>query len=325
MMALKEKNAMSTAPQGSVIQEHLPVLLAESIEALQVKPDGIYVDATFGRGGHCAEILSRLGEQGQLYAIDRDPLAIETALKRFSDDKRVHIIQGCFVDLEKLLAPFDLIGRVDGILFDLGVSSPQLDDAQRGFSFMQDGPLDMRMDPTQGVSAAEWINSASEDEIVRVLRNYGEERYAKRIAQFIVKARNEKPITRTMELADVITKGNPNWEHHKHPATRSFQAIRIFINQELDAIEKALPQALELLKVGGRLAAISFHSLEDRMVKQFLVSQSTSQVPHKIPLRQQDLSVRMRRIQSGVTASTTELLQNPRARSATLRIGEKLA
>lgn len=302
---------------------HHPVLLQEALEALAVREDGIYVDATFGRGGHAAAILERLGPQGALYAMDRDPEAIAAA-ERFVGDHRFHITRGSFAMLGAMAQAAGIDGRVSGVLLDLGVSSPQLDDARRGFSFHGDGPLDMRMDPDQGESAADWLSHAGEQEIVRVLKEYGEERFARRIARAILAARQETPITRTGRLAEIISAAVPKREPGKHPATRSFQAIRIHINRELEELETVLPQAVDLLAPGGRLAVISFHSLEDRLVKRFMRRECKGE---ELPL---DLPVtgtaqgRLRLVGKARTAGEAELRDNPRARSAVLRVAERL-
>ncbi|NVO99296.1 16S rRNA (cytosine(1402)-N(4))-methyltransferase RsmH, partial [Photobacterium damselae subsp. damselae] len=269
--------------------EHVSVLLHESVDGLAIKPDGIYIDGTFGRGGHSRLILSKLGENGRLYSIDRDPQAIAEAQK--IDDPRFNIIHGPFSGMEKYMEERDLIGRVDGILLDLGVSSPQLDDAERGFSFMRDGPLDMRMDPTSGQAASEWLATADASDIAWVLKEFGEERFAKRIARGIVEHREDpekEPLTRTLQLANLIAQVSPFKDKHKHPATRSFQAIRIYINSELDEIATALNGAVNILAPGGRLSVISFHSLEDRMVKRFMRNKSKGpEIPAGLPLTEE--------------------------------------
>ena len=249
---------------------HCTVLLEGSVDALQVEPDGVYVDTTFGRGGHSALIMERLGKNGRLLAIDKDPQAVAAARARFEDDERFQIHHGSFAELGEFVESCGLTGQVSGVLMDLGVSSPQLDDASRGFSFMRDGPLDMRMDSTQGLSAAEWLAEAKESEIAKVLKEYGEERFSKRIARAIVSARGETEITTTAQLASLVSAAVPVKEKDKHPATRSFQAIRIFINGELDDLRACLDQVVGVLQCGGRLAVISFHSLEDRIVKRFM-------------------------------------------------------
>lgn len=304
---------------------HQPVLLQEVIEYLAIKPEGIYVDATFGRGGHSQAILNKLGTEGVLIAIDKDPEAAEFAKIKFKEDKRFQLKQGSFNMLQAYMEEMKIVGKVDGILLDLGVSSPQLDNSSRGFSFLQDGPLDMRMNPNEGIDAATWINSANESEISRVLKDYGEERYARRIAAAIVSERKKESILRTKKLADIVAKAHPAWEKHKHPATRSFQAIRIFINHELKELHEALQQSLTVLTMGGRLVVISFHSLEDRIVKQFVQQQERGgDFPREMPITQADLHPTLKRIAWGVRASELEIKTNPRARSAILRVAEKI-
>ncbi|OOE87921.1 16S rRNA (cytosine(1402)-N(4))-methyltransferase [Salinivibrio siamensis] len=309
---------------------HVSVLLNESVDGLAIKPDGIYVDGTFGRGGHSRHILSQLGENGRLYAIDRDPRAIEEA--NTIDDPRFHIIHGPFSDIETYLSERGLSEKVDGILLDLGVSSPQLDDPSRGFSFMHDGPLDMRMDPSSGQSAAQWLETASPDDIAWVLKVFGEERFARRIANAIVRHREDEEapaLSTTNQLAKLIDNAVPFREKKKHPATRSFQAIRIYINSELDEIEHALQGALASLAPGGRLSVISFHSLEDRMVKRFIRKQSKGpDVPKGVPLTEAQIaemgSAAMKPIGKAVKPSAKEVEHNARARSSVLRVAEKL-
>ena len=249
---------------------HQPVLLAEVLEGLHIRPDGVYVDGTFGRGGHAGAILAELGPRGRLLAMDRDPEAVQSAERQFGGDPRFEIEQGTFTMLSHLVTQRQLKGQVNGMLLDLGVSSPQLDDPLRGFSFSDDGPLDMRMDPGTGISAAQWLAEASEQDISEVLFGFGEERYARRIARAIVRARNESPLRTTRQLAELIVASAPVRDQHKHPATRSFQAIRIFINRELEELQSVLEQVPEVLARQGRLAVISFHSLEDRIVKRFI-------------------------------------------------------
>lgn len=305
---------------------HRPVLFNEAVSALNVRPDGIYVDATFGRGGHAGAILAQLGADGRLLAIDKDPEAVAVAREKFGEDARFAIERGSFVSLETLIQQRDWMGKVDGILLDLGVSSPQLDKAERGFSFLKDGPLDMRMDPDQGESAAAWLARATDREIADVLKRFGEERYAKRIARAIVAARTEAPIINTARLAKVVAEANPSWEKGKHPATRSFQAIRIYINRELEDLESVLDQSLRVLAPGGRLAVISFHSLEDRLVKRFMRDQARGdEIPHGLPVREDQIGRRMRLIGKAQRAGEQELDENPRARSAVLRVAERLA
>ncbi|MGB2218584.1 MAG: 16S rRNA (cytosine(1402)-N(4))-methyltransferase RsmH, partial [Porticoccaceae bacterium] len=245
---------------------HTTVLLHEAIDALVTDPHGFYVDGTFGRGGHTAELLDRLSDLGSVLAIDKDPQAIAAGKARFAQDTRLQLFHGSFADLQSVAADIQKVGDISGVLLDLGVSSPQLDEAERGFSFMRDGPLDMRMDTSKGLSAAEWIASAEEQEIARVIKEYGEERFARRMATAVVKERGKAPITGTVQLAGILAAAHPAWERGRHPATKAFQAIRIFINRELGDLEDLLGQIIDSLKVGGRLVIISFHSLEDRRV-----------------------------------------------------------
>ncbi len=304
---------------------HQTVLVAEAMEALAIKPDGFYIDATFGRGGHSHGILAALNDKGRLLAMDRDPQAVAYGKQQFADDPRFEIVHAAFSQLQQCLCERHLEGTVDGVLLDLGVSSPQLDEAARGFSFLKSGPLDMRMDTTCGQSAAEWINRAREAEIAAVLKDYGEERFAKRIASAIVSRRKEAPFTTTADLAAVIKAANPAWERHKHPATRSFQAIRIFINNELEEIKQVLQQSLQVLAGGGRLVVIAFHSLEDRIVKQFIRQQSLGNLPAGLPVTEDQLSIQMKRVGRAIKPRMEEIALNPRARSAIMRIGEKTA
>lgn len=307
--------------------EHNPVLLAEVLDALQIRADGIYLDGTFGRGGHSAEMLAQLGEKGRLLATDKDPQAVATAEQRFGADKRFTIVRGSFTMLGAEAEQRGWQGKVDGILLDLGVSSPQLDDASRGFSFMNDGPLDMRMDPHSGISASEWLATAKESEIAEVLKEYGEERFAKRIARAIVKSCEEQgAISTTAELSKIVKEANPKWERDKHPATRSFQAIRIYLNRELDDLDTFLQQAVELLAPGGRLAIISFHSLEDRRVKRFIREQARGDdFPPDLPVMDSQLKRSLKSVGKAIRASKTEIEANPRARSAVLRVAERLS
>lgn len=302
---------------------HKSVLFEESIEALNIVKDGIYIDGTFGRGGHTAEILSRLNPQGRLYAFDKDPEAITFGADRFKDDKRLTLFHGSFDSLQQKTDEWNITNRVNGILLDLGVSSPQLDNANRGFSFMRDGPLDMRMDPTQGLSAAVWVAREKASEITKVLKEYGDERYAKRIANAIVKARNEAAIETTLQLAEIIKVAHPAWEKHRHPATKSFQAIRIHINEELTDLSKCLEQMLLVLAPKGRMAVISFHSLEDRIVKQFFKKQEKGDdFPIDLPVTVSQLSQKIRIIGKVLKPTDEEINTNVRARSAKLRIAE---
>ncbi|MDO4697304.1 MAG: 16S rRNA (cytosine(1402)-N(4))-methyltransferase RsmH [Pasteurellaceae bacterium] len=306
--------------------KHITVLLNEAVDGLAIKPNGIYIDGTFGRGGHSRLILSRLGEQGRLIAIDRDPRAITEA--NTISDPRFQIVHSAFSAIPNICEELGLVGKIDGILLDLGVSSPQLDEAERGFSFMRDGPLDMRMDTTKGVSAMEWLAQVSEEDLAWVLKEFGEERFAKRIAQGVTsynKSAKEK-ISRTLQLAKIIEESVPFKERHKHPATRSFQAIRIFINSELDELEKALNSTLSVLAPAGRLSIISFHSLEDRMVKQFMRKQSKGEaVPKGLPILESELNknIPLKTIGKAIMPTQAEIDANPRSRSAVLRIAEK--
>jgi 16S rRNA (cytosine1402-N4)-methyltransferase len=304
---------------------HRPVLFDEVLSGLAIRPDGIYVDGTFGRGGHTGAILEHLGVEGRLLAIDKDPQAVAAAKDRFAADHRFAIERGSFAMLGRWVNERGWQHKVDGVLLDLGVSSPQLDNPERGFSFRHDGELDMRMDPDQGQSAADWLATAEEYDIRRVLRVYGEERFAKRIAHAIVSTRQETPIRTTGQLAALIAEASPVHEKGKDPATRSFQAIRIFINGELDDLQQALPQALDVLKPGGRLAVISFHSLEDRIVKRFMRDEARGdEFPPDLPVPQSALTPRLKLIGKAIRASEQEVAANPRARSAVLRIAERL-
>lgn len=306
--------------------QHKTVLLHESIDALNIKPDGIYIDGTFGRGGHSRLILEHLGTNGKLIAFDRDPQAIAAA-QSLAHDKRFQIVHEPFSHLHSVIDSMDLVGQISGILLDLGVSSPQLDDAERGFSFMRDGPLDMRMDTTRGESAAQWLAHADADDITWVLKTFGEEKFGKRIAHAIVTTREQNPLTRTLQLAELISQAVPVKDKHKHPATRSFQAIRIYINAELDELEKALAGASAVLSQQGRLAVIAFHSLEDRMVKRFMREQSSGKkVPRGMPISQQELDASkvLKLIGRATKPEQTEVNENVRSRSSVLRVAEKL-
>ncbi|GKW12011.1 ribosomal RNA small subunit methyltransferase H [Pectobacterium carotovorum subsp. carotovorum] len=307
--------------------KHTTVLLDEAVNGLNIRSGGTYIDGTFGRGGHSRLILSQLGPEGRLLAIDRDPQAIEAA--KAINDPRFSIIHGPFSAMADYVEELGLTGQIDGVLLDLGVSSPQLDDPERGFSFMRDGPLDMRMDPTRGLSAAEWLMKAEADDIVWVLKTFGEERFAKRIARAIVERNCTEPMTRTKELAELIAAASPVREKHKHPATRSFQAIRIYINSELEEIERALEGALSVLAPQGRLSVISFHSLEDRIVKRFIRHQSRGpQVPAGLPLTEAQLRSQggqtLKPVGKKLMPSEEEVAENPRARSSVLRFAERL-
>jgi 16S rRNA (cytosine1402-N4)-methyltransferase len=302
---------------------HRPVLYDEVLDALVVRADGLYVDGTFGRGGHARGVLERLSERGSLVAIDRDPQAIDCAHQEWGGDARVRICHASFDRLAEFVAP----GSASGVLFDLGVSSPQLDDAVRGFSFLRDGPLDMRMDPTTGISAADWIATADEREISQVIAEYGEDRFARKIARAIVAARVVERIETTLQLAAVVASAIPARfrEPGKHPATRAFQAIRIRVNRELELLEVGLRAALDALAPGGRLAVISFHSLEDRMVKRFMRDASEEDPMWRgMPSMPESARPKMRLIGKAVRASDTEVAENVRARSAVLRVAEKV-
>lgn len=303
---------------------HQSVLLDEALTGLAIKPDGIYIDGTFGRGGHSRAILARLNMAGRLIAIDKDPQAITFAGKTFGQDKRFSIHHASFSQLQQIAEQESVAGKVDGILFDLGISSPQVDDASRGFSFLQDGPLDMRMNPEQGISAAHWINSAKETVLADVFYNYGEERYSRRIARAIVNERTQAAILTTGRLADIVSRAHPRWEKHKHPATRVFQAIRIFINNELEELKLALVQGVENLAPSGRLAVISFHSLEDRIVKRFFRDEMRDDLPIGLPIAHKEVRSRLRSLSRAIKSSAAEIEANPRSRSAVLRLVEKM-
>ncbi|MBB1310084.1 MAG: 16S rRNA (cytosine1402-N4)-methyltransferase [Pseudoalteromonas rhizosphaerae] len=306
--------------------EHISVLMDETIEGLAIKPDGIYMDGTFGRGGHSGQILARLGEHGRLQAIDQDPQAIKSA-EKFADDSRFAIAHTRFSNLYEVAEQNDLLGKVDGILLDIGVSSPQLDDAERGFSFMKDGPLDMRMDPTSGRSAAQWLAEAELEEIVHVIKTYGEEKFGRRIAHKVLEVRAHTPITTTKQLADLVDEAVPVKDKFKHPATRTFQAIRIYINSELEEIQTALQAALGVLKPGGRLVVISFHSLEDRIVKQFIKKQSKGvALPRGLPLTDAQINknLTLKAVGKAIKPSQAEVDRNPRSRSSVLRVAQRL-
>lgn len=303
--------------------QHRTVLLEEAVDALAVKPDGVYVDATFGRGGHSRLILERLNGQGRLIALDRDPAAVEAG--RQIADPRLKVIHAAFSDLRAVLEA-EAVERVDGVLLDLGVSSPQLDEAQRGFSFRLDAPLDMRMDTSRGQTAAEWLAQASRQQLAEVIKNYGEERFANAVAKAIVAARAGGAIATTRQLAEIVASAVRTREQGQHPATRSFQAIRIHVNQELEELSLVLPQAVDALDSGGRLAVISFHSLEDRIVKRFLRDAARPpQLPARLPLRAAELPPpRLKLVGKPITPAAAEVAANPRARSAVLRVAERI-
>jgi 16S rRNA (cytosine1402-N4)-methyltransferase len=309
-----------------VLLQHTPVLLDEVLVALQVRTEGCYLDATFGRGGHTAAILERVGKEGRVIAIDRDPQAIRAGRERFAADARLTLVNGPFSQLASVVNSMGLSGELDGVLLDLGVSSPQLDDAARGFSFTQDGPLDMRMNNSAGITAADWLARAPESEIARVIREFGEERFAKRIARSIVEQRVATPITRTSQLAEIVASAVRTREPGKHPATRTFQAIRIHINRELEEIEAALEGTLSVLKGGGRLAVISFHSLEDTLVKRFMQRHSQEDpVFAGLPEVPEYARPKLRRIGKAIHASEAEIRSNPRSRSSIMRVAERIA
>ena len=312
---------MRRSTNRETARSHVPVLLAETLEGLRVRADGIYLDGTYGRGGHAREVLARLGPNGRLLLMDRDPDAIADAEREFGADSRVAIRRATFAGLADWE---ETAGGLDGVLFDLGVSSPQLDEPARGFSFQADGPLDMRMDPTRGISAAEWLAGADEVEIADVLWQLGEERMSRRIARAIVAARGAAPLTTTRQLADLIAKTIGHRERHKHPATRTFQALRIHVNEELAELERGLEAATTRLKPGGRLAVISFHSLEDRLVKRFIRGEDAPRVRRGLPQPEAPPSPFVA-IGKAIFAGAEELAQNPRARSAVLRIAERRA
>ena len=306
---------------------HITVLLDEAVEALDVRVDGCYLDGTFGRGGHSRLLLSKLGPDGRLLGFDKDPQAIATGQALAAEDGRFVIVQRSFAEMAAVIAEQGLAGKVQGVLMDLGVSSPQLDDPERGFSFMNDGPLDMRMDPTRGVSAAEFIAQASEEEIARVFKEYGEERFARRMARAVVLRREAEPFLRTGDLAEVLKVANPAWEKGKNPATRAFQGLRIHVNNELGDLEAGLEAALDALEVGGRLVVISFHSLEDRIVKLFMRRLSKGEadnLPRNLPVRFEAFVPKIKVHGKPQFASEAELKANPRSRSAVMRVAEKL-
>ena len=303
---------------------HKPVLLDEVIKALNIRSDGFYIDGTFGRGGHSREIIKRLGDKGRLLAFDKDPDAIMSVGVDLIQDERFEIIKGSFTMLMRYVKQHEIKKQVSGVLFDFGVSSPQLDDIKRGFSFRYDAPLDMRMNPTEGESASEWLNKASEKEIADVIYKYGEERASRKISKAIIKIRKKTPIHRTKQLAEIICKAIPSNKKDIHPATKTFQAFRIYINHELDEIREVLPQATDVLCKGGRLAAISFHSLEDRIVKRFMRDQSKPKdQPLELPVAQDYRDIKLKLVGKKIRSSEDEVSKNQRARSALLRVAER--
>ncbi|MCK7543862.1 16S rRNA (cytosine(1402)-N(4))-methyltransferase RsmH [Marinobacter bryozoorum] len=302
---------------------HRSVLLDQAVDLLLVRGDGRYVDGTFGRGGHSRLILRHLRKEGRLIGIDKDPEAVRFGETLAAEDGRFVVYHGSFADMSDAVAAQGW-GTVSGVLLDLGVSSPQLDDPGRGFSFMSNGPLDMRMDPTRGQSAAQWLNSAAEKEIADVIWRYGEERFSRRIARAVIAQRAEEPLETTRQFAELVRQSVPKKEKHKHPATRSFQAVRIFINRELEDLEAGLEQAVDLLEPGGRLVVISFHSLEDRIVKRFMRDLSRGpQLPRGLPVKAQDVEPPFRLVGKALKASDPEIDQNVRARSAVMRVLER--
>ena len=303
---------------------HRPVMPDEVLDGLAIRPDGVYADLTYGRGGHARLILERLSSAGRLFVMDRDPEALSAARALAEADPRVTVLEGAFSGFAGHIEAFGLRGRVDGCLLDIGVSSPQLDDARRGFSFRQDGPLDMRMDPSAGLSAADWLAKAREEEIVRVLFEYGEERYARRIARAIVEARRESPLDTTRRLAEIVARARPGRERGKDPATRTFQAIRIHLNQELDELRACLDALPDVLAPGGRMAVICFHSLEDRIVKRFIRhAMKGPALPAGLPVRDEGWRPRLRAVGRARRPDVAETAANPRARSAVLRVAER--
>ena len=305
--------------------EHSAVLLSEAVESLVVDPDGYYIDGTYGRGGHSKAILEKLSARGKLLVIDKDPEAIADGRSRFDGELRVAFRHASFAAIKEAAAAFGDVGAA-GILLDLGVSSPQLDRAERGFSFLRDGPLDMRMDSSCGVSAAEWLNMAAEADIAAVLKNYGDERYARRIAAAIVRERSIASIESTARLAKIVATAHPSWERGRHPATKSFQAIRIHINNEMQDLDRFLSEVIDALEIGGRLVVISFHSLEDRRVKRFIRDEQRGLVlPKNIPLMEVDRGVRLIKVGRAIKPSDGEIDRNARARSAVMRVAERVA
>lgn len=305
---------------------HVPVLLREALEALDVKPDGAYLDGTFGRGGHARAVLDRLGAAGTLFALDKDPAAVRVAEELAAKDHRFVFGKGSFAQMDELVGMLPEFKGLDGVLLDLGVSSPQLDTPERGFSFSSDGPLDMRMDTTTGESVAQWLETASESDIADVLWRFGEERFSRRIARRIVAARRQKPLETTAELAELIRAAIPNREMKKDPATRSFQALRIFINRELEDLQLGLEKSVEMLRPGGRLVVISFHSLEDRIVKRFMRKMSRAErLPRRLPVMDTQITMPLTVAGKAIKPASDEVARNPRSRSAVMRVAEKQA
>lgn len=309
----------------SAVADHESVLLEKAVDAVMVGDGGIYIDGTYGRGGHTSLLLRRLSSEGRVLAIDKDPEAVEDARQRWVDEPRFEIEQGSFAEMGEFAERRQWLGRVRGVLLDLGVSSPQLDNAERGFSFLKSGRLDMRMNPSEGRSAAQWLAEAGEREIADVLYEYGDERFSRRIARAIVREREQGPIEDTVQLAEIIADAVPRHEKGKHPATRSFQAIRIFINKELEDLQQGLEAAVEVLEKGGRLAVISFHSLEDRIVKRFMRRETQGDpVPRRLPVTGAAAAGRLRLVGKAVRPDEAEVATNPRARSAIMRVAERV-
>lgn len=305
---------------------HQPVLLHEALAALALRAEGCYVDATFGRGGHTRAILNELSDKGRVIALDRDPTAIAAGRNEFTQERRLHLVHRPFAELQLAVSEAGCSHGIDGVLFDLGVSSPQLDEAARGFSFMHDGPLDMRMDNSSGITAAAWLAKVSERDLQRVIAEYGEEKFARRIATAIVAQRQTQPITTTAQLAQLISAAVPTREPGKHPATRTFQALRIAVNSELEQLDRALEQVIDVLKPGGRLCVISFHSLEDQRVKRFMQTHSVDDPMFAgLPDIPAERRAKLKRIGRAIHPSEAEIKRNPRARSAILRVAEKVA
>lgn len=306
--------------------KHQAVLLQQAVDKLVHDVNGFYIDGTFGRGGHSRLILQRLSSKGRLLVIDKDPEAIAYANKLAEEDERVIVWHGSFADVELCAETHGVVGDVAGVLLDLGVSSPQLDDAQRGFSFNKDGPLDMRMNTDSGISARQWLAKAKEEEIANVIYEYGEERFSRRMAKAIVRERSENEIVSTAQLAEIVKQAHPAWEKRKHPATKAFQGIRIFINNELGDLKQALEDIIKVLSVGGRMVLISFHSLEDRMVKQFMQKQARGDdFPPGVPVMQSQLNPKVKLVGKATKVGTEEISENIRARSAVMRVAEKIA
>jgi len=309
----------------AAVPAHQPVMLEEAVAHLAIQAEGVYVDATYGRGGHSREILARLGARGRLLAMDRDPEAVAAAQAEWGGDERFSVQRGAFSMLEHIVRQHGLTGKVNGLLLDLGASSAQFDDARRGFSFLRDGPLDMRMDPDSGESAADWLARATQSEIADVIHRYGEERFARRIAQAVIKSRAVAPIATTQQLANIVSEAIPTRERYKHPATRTFQALRIFINCELEELAACLDQCLRVLAPGGRLVVISFHSLEDRLVKRFIREHARAVPPDpKAPWLLPVVRPILRAMGKAAHPQAAEIARNPRARSAVLRAAQRL-